>query len=232
MRHLPESDRYASCPDTGNILAYYHGVFDAVFIALHKFYIPKENTTETAAAKIWQNRNEIRQGCIPLTWRDVQQKTQINKLSTMDVALRTLNMSIPADDQDQDAAAQVLALESSNVLLPSEGVLCAFLEHDFLKALQRMGYDWVWVGDEFCTERALQWIDDILDHDAIPRAGNTFTPDYKLLLTTHWDSHCSYICGDKERVSQIVDFGGIEGFYCTENTPIHWGLAPENTPAM
>ncbi len=54
---------------------------------------------------------------------------------------------------------------------------------------------------------------------------NLFTHDHNILITTHWDSHFSLLCSDKETVEQLVNSSGLEGFYCSEETKMYWSLA-------
>ena len=44
---------------------------------------------------------------------------------------------------------------------PSEGFFSDLLHDSILQSIEDLGYEWVWVGDEFCTERKLYWIDDL-----------------------------------------------------------------------
>ena len=56
----------------------------------------------------------------------------------------------------------------------------------------------MWVADEFGTERKLTWIEDLIEKDLVPSHGCVFTHDHSLLITTHWDSHCSLLCSSKD----------------------------------
>lgn len=98
--------------------------------------------------------------------------------------------------------------------------------NNLLKSIKTIGHEWIWHGDEFCTERNLAYIDDFIDNnnlleDAKP---NLFTHDHRILITTHWHSHFSLLCSDKETVEQLVNTSGLEGFYCSEKTEIYWSL--------
>jgi hypothetical protein len=41
-----------------------------------------------------------------------------------------------------------------------------------LSSIQLLGYEWVWVGDEFGTERKLYWIDDLKNQKSGPTVGH------------------------------------------------------------
>ena len=83
--------------------------------------------------------------------------------------------------------------------------------------------DWLWVGDEFGTERKLHWIEDLILEDDIPGHGCVFTHDHQLLISTHWHSHCSFVCSSNAIIEKILSFDPFEGFYCTPNTEVYWG---------
>lgn len=57
-----------------------------------------------------------------------------------------------------------------------------------------------------------------MEEEKIPYSGCVFTPDHSLLVTTHWDSHCSFLCSSKEKIDTF------EGFYCTSKTEVFWSL--------
>ena len=104
------------------------------------------------------------------------------------------------------------------------------LLHDrILQSIQHLGYEWVWVGDEFDTERKLYWIDDLKGQGTGPTTRhhcNVFTPDKQLLWTTHWDSHFSFLCSSKRNLATIEDACHFEGFYCTPSTEVYWSVHP------
>ncbi len=96
-----------------------------------------------------------------------------------------------------------------------------------LQAIQNLGYDWVWLGDEFGTERKLYWIEDLKGQESGPTAHchcNVFTPDKALLWTTHWDSHFSFLCSSMETLRAVLGANNFEGFYCTPRTEIYWSV--------
>jgi hypothetical protein len=94
--------------------------------------------------------------------------------------------------------------------------------------MQSLGYDWVWVGDEFGTERKLYWIDDLKNQESGPTVGhcNVFTPDKALLWTTHWDSHCYFLCSSEWSLIAIQEAYRFEGFFCDPTTEVYWGVRP------
>jgi hypothetical protein len=51
-----------------------------------------------------------------------------------------------------------------------------------------------------------------------------YTEDHQLLFATHWDSHCTFLCSSKKIIDQILKIHPFEGFFCTPNTEVYWGL--------
>jgi hypothetical protein len=100
------------------------------------------------------------------------------------------------------------------------------LHDNVLQAIQCLGYEWVWIGDEFCTERKLYWIDDLKGSDANATRGhcNVFTPDKALLWTTHWDSHFSFLCSSRRNLEVIEKKYQFEGFFCAQDTQVYWSV--------
>ena len=80
------------------------------------------------------------------------------------------------------------------------------------------------MADEFGTERKLTWIEDLIEKDLVPSHGCVFTHDHSLLITTHWDSHCSLLCSSKDIIEKILSVYNFEGFYCSPKTEVYWGL--------
>lgn len=109
------------------------------------------------------------------------------------------------------------------ILPPGEGSFSDLLHDRVLSSIQSLGYDWVWVGNEFGAERKLYWIDDLKNQEAGPTVGNcnVFTPDKALLWTTHWDSHFCFLCSSDRSLNAIQDGYHFEGFYCDRTTQVY-----------
>lgn len=131
------------------------------------------------------------------------------------------------DLSNQDYANKIEALvKSEQVFPPPEGCFSDLLHCKMLVAIQGLGYEWAWVGDEFGTERKLYWIEDLKGKNAEATAGhcNVFTPDKTLLWTTHWDSHFSLLCSSKRNLTAIEDAYQFEGFFCVPSTEVYWSV--------
>lgn len=92
--------------------------------------------------------------------------------SAVDLGLRTMIRGLKNELANQEYADKIAGLQDSDgVLPPQEGVFSDLLHNRVLESIQSLGYEWVWVGDEFCTERKLYWIDD-LRQDSGPTEGH------------------------------------------------------------
>jgi len=96
------------------------------------------------------------------------------------------------------------------------------LENRLFNAIRKLGFDWFWVGDEFGTERKLHWIIDLIEKDYIPSHGCVFKHEHSILVTTHWDSHCSFLCSSRDLIEKLLSTESFEGFYCTPKTEVYW----------
>ena len=222
-RTLPKPDKYASCPNGGKILEYYTGTFDTVFVAFHQFYDKGELSSKKFEGDNWPDNPEIRDHCSSVSWSEILKITSIPSLADLDVGLRTHIMGLNKQFENRDAAKAIDEL-NDNIIIPVEGFICPFVEGKLLSALLSNGERWLWVGDEFGTERKLWWIEDLLIKDVIPSSACSYIPDKSISITTHWDSHCTFICGNGVKIRKILNDADLEGFYCNENTEVEWGL--------
>jgi hypothetical protein len=129
---------------------------------------------------------------------------------------------------NEDYAERLQRLCDAELILPPpEGEHSAVLRNKVLGLFQELGHDWVWVGDEGCTERKLYWIDDLKEDLMDPISGpcNVFAPDKSLLWTVHWDSHFSFLCSSSEAALKSVNVEEkLEGFFCDPRTEVYWSL--------
>jgi hypothetical protein len=227
-RILPEPDTYATAPpEDFSILEHYAGTFDAVYVLLHPFIDATEIGTEDFKPGTYPDRQRIAKGCRAVTWAEIMVRTGLSSIGAVDVGLRTSILGLKPKFSNQDFAAKIESLaESSKILAPDEGRFSDLLHDRVLSSIQSLGYEWVWVGDEFGTERKLYWIDDLKNQGAGPTAGqrNVFTPDKALLWTTHWDSHFSFLCSSEGNLRTIQETYHFEGFYCDRTTEIYWSV--------
>jgi hypothetical protein len=79
-RILPSPDVFASCPLDGNILEYYAGVFEAVYVSLNPFI--KSISIDSAEFKpaTYPNRSCVVTNCKAVSWSEVAQLAQLPPL--------------------------------------------------------------------------------------------------------------------------------------------------------
>ena len=196
---------------------------------LSPFIRPVNLSIERFTEESYPTRREIKQGCQQVSWAKILEKTQLMTISEIDIGLRTSIGGIRQEFEDEALSKQLLDLAAEeHLLLPEEGEHPDLLHDLVLKWLKELGYKRVWVGDEFCCERKLYWIDDLLSEDVPTIQGyvNVFTPDKKLLWTVHWDSHCTFLCGTVDHLAKHSVEDKFEGFFCSEQTHVYWGLHP------
>lgn len=226
-RVLPAPHRYAVCASEGMaVKEFYQGIFEEVFVFFHPFIKPKSSAYDLFDPAADTSRNEIRKNCESVAWKQFLTLAGIDDYKQLDISLRTSISGLKEEYQDARTAELIHETCIKNGMsAPSEGSFPDIIMNDLLEAFKTLGHEWLWFGDEFCTERKLVYIDELIrDNDMLDQGKNLFTHDNGILITTHWDSHFSFLCSDKETVEQLVRLSGLEGFYCNEHTKIYWSL--------
>lgn len=216
---------YAVCaPDGMSIKGYYKDYYEEVFIFLHPFGPPYSANLDLLETPL--NKFDMMEQTRSVRWDMVIGLLGMTDYKELDVALRTLISGLRDKDANEEAAKRVSVLkDKERIYDPGEGFLPVELINPLLEAIKREGHDWIWVGDEFGSELKQEYIDDLWKSDKLEwNRKNLFTHDNELLVTTHWDSHFSMLCSDKETIARIVKRCDLEGFYCDDKTEIYWGL--------
>ena len=165
-RILPSPDVFASCPLDGKVLQYYSGTFEAVYVSLNPFIRPTAIDKAEFKPGTYPSRASIVTNCEPVSWSEVVRLTGLPSLSAVDIGLRTGIGGLRKELENESYASAIHALsEMQNIVTPSEGLFPDLLHDKILQSIQGLGYEWLWVGDEFCTERKLHWIDDLKNQD-------------------------------------------------------------------
>lgn len=224
-RKVPPPDKFASFPYDGKILAYFDGVFEAVFVVMQPFcQIEKENQW-ILNRNIDVAKQEFVRYAKPIFWQEVMQKLNIGEYQDLETGIQSRENRLYEHLQRIDIKYQLLALENEcNIFAPETNEIAPYFENDILNVIKKLGYDWVWIGDEFATERKLHYIDDLIVDDKEIGAGMIFTPDYQLLIATVWGVSSLFICSSKQMIERIRQFTDFEGFYCTPQTQVVWNI--------
>lgn len=225
---LPEPDRFAIPPPGGGpLLPFYRGVFEAVFVLLHPFLRPTGMSPERFLEGPDVDRDDICRTCEAVSWAQVQQLGGFSSLAEIDIALRTQIHGLREGFASPILAKQLQScLDRLGLVQPVEGRFSELTHDKVLAFVQEEGHSWVWVGDEFGTERKLHWIDDLKkpDSDVTEGRRSVFTPDKGILWTTHWDSHFALVCGSNRMIDRMANDERFEGFRCDQDTEVYWSL--------
>ena len=161
-RIMPEPDRYASCPHEGSVLEYYRGYFESAFVLLHPFIRPLSIEVSRFYPATYPEKTELIATCEGVAWDEVMSMANFASLAELDIALRTRIRGLRREYEDQQLAKKLDAfMDRVGLVPPGEGDIPPLLENRLFEAIQNLGYQWLWVGDEFCSERKLWWIDDL-----------------------------------------------------------------------
>ncbi|MBM7704337.1 DUF2711 family protein [Metabacillus iocasae] len=225
-RVLPEPHRYAVCAyEDVPIKEFYKGVFNEVFIFFHPFIKPVTIDLELFCAETYPDKFQLINHCERVRWNEFLALSGMKSYEELDIGLRTRILGLHKKYEDQKLKEIIHTVSEKHQLVPPlEGILPTILINTLLEAVKKEKDDWIWVGDEFGTERKLEYIDDLINQDTLARH-NLFTHDHSMLITTHWDSHFSMICSDdKGKINRIIKACNLDGFYCDDRTEIYWSV--------
>ncbi|MDZ5472322.1 DUF2711 family protein [Bacillus sp. 31A1R] len=225
-RVLPEPHRYAVCAHEDQpIKEFYKGVFNEIFIFFHPFIKPVTIDLDLFTPETYPDKFQVIKNCEMVTWKEFLALSGMKSYEELDIGLRTSILGLKKKYENKKLMEIIdIASKKYSLVPPSEGHLPDILINKLLEAIKREKYDWIWVGDEFGTERKLEYIDDLINQDTLA-SHNLFTHDHSILITTHWDSHFSMICSDdKKKIDRIIQTCNLDGFYCDDSTEIYWSI--------
>ncbi|WP_430392129.1 DUF2711 family protein [Dyella sp. 20L07] len=167
----------------------------------------------------------------PVSWVEVMRLSGLPDYRAVDIALRTQIAGLKKVLQNAEFALALERLSAKGQFVPPlEGRQSPFLYAAVLGIFKKLGHDWVWVGDELCTERKLHWVDDLIkDPSVVGSPANLFSPDKSLLWSVHWDSHFTFLCGSRSDLDRVDVSNRLEGFYCNSSTHVYWSVEDDST---
>ena len=223
---LPVPHHYAVCAsDDMPIKTFYEHYYNYIYICLHPFLKLRNASNDIfLSPEKYPNKKSIITKCKKIYWNDIIKYSGIDTWEKIDLALRTIIGGLKLEFAREDLAETLLKkTEENKIILPNEGFVSEILFDDMLKSLNDNGHKWVWIGDEFCTERKLFYIDDLIESTEMPpNLKVMFTYNHEILFATHWDSFFTLICGEKDYIDKCISKYHFEGFYCNDKTEIYW----------
>ena len=227
-RILPAPDKNIVCADADiPILDFYQEYYDSVYIMLHPFIkITAPDKMEFKPGN-WPKKEQLTKYTEKLSWKEFLELSGLKTIKRLDVALRTSIGGLKKQVENKEDADLLQTIsESHNLIEPAEGRFHELLIDDMMRALQHLGHDWVFIGDEFGEERKLEYIQDIIDNKVKPGTAmrNWYTHKNEALFTVHWDSHFTLLCSDRQTINKILEMYPLEGFFCDNTTEIYWSV--------
>ncbi|RWY49343.1 DUF2711 family protein [Mucilaginibacter gilvus] len=228
VRKTPEIFRNIISPSSNMpLLEFYKGYYECIYLILHPFYKVVKNKNEAFSKKEWPGKEKITKLTKSVSWAEVIELSGLPNIKTVDIALRNSTYSLAKKHQNENQSKMLNdTCQRYNLLEPNHGDFSELLIDDMLKPLLELGHEWVFIGDEFGHERKLQYINDIIRNkvDVNYHHENWYTPQNEILYTTHWDSHFTLLCSDRETTKKILEIRPFEGFYCDADTGVYWSL--------
>jgi len=210
---------FIGCPQNGAIMDHYKPYFPNVLVVLHPFLSPRTIPHQRFFPDTYPSDVEILTDCTPVSWAEVLAQSNFHDLSQLDVALRSYFHTLKQPDHELVAKLEAVMSEM-NIIPPTNGILAPHVASQFLNDAVQAGYEHILVSDEF-GERIERKNLGTLSSSDIPDHGVLETEDHKILLTTHWDSCCSFLC-----TNELAPFAPLESFSCSQRTEVYWGLYP------
>jgi hypothetical protein len=206
-------NRYKTCPQAGKILEYYAGIYESVYVIINPFYYLNSIKDEQLNFEQWPHKLEILEKATEISWEQILKLTNIDNFKELDYELRHYFHS------DFDSKLKKL-MDEKRIMHPGSGEISPFTENDLLNRMKKLGFESIWLADEFDTARKKYLIKDLITKDRVSVAGCLYTLDHSLLITTNWENFCTYLCSSNEVVKKIVNKCNFEGFYCDDNTEV------------
>lgn len=225
-RIAPLPDKYASFPYDGNILTYFEGVFDSVFIVMQPFCFVTKEHQWILNREINVNKQDFIRYAKPISWQEIMNKLNINNYQDLETGIQTFNNALFEHLKNKVIEKQIIHLmNEQNIFSPETNEFAPCFENVIFGAIKKLGYEWLWVSDEFCTERKLYFIDDLIkDSETLAAGAKIFTADYKLLISPAYGLSNLFICSSKAMIEKMREYVDFEGFYCTDKTKVVWNI--------
>lgn len=208
------------------ILEFYKGYYDCVYIILHPF-MKCHDMDSFMKNEQRPTKKELMQITDKISWNEIISLCGFNDIKQVDIALRNMIGGLNKMHHNHEEQLKLdHVCEENDLVIPPEGNFSDLLIDNMLNALLDLGHEWVYIGDEFGWERKLEYIRDIIDNKVQVNFHHEswYTPKNEILYTTHWDSHFTFLCADKETIEKILTKYPFEGFYCNEGTEVYWSL--------
>ncbi|WP_213535123.1 DUF2711 family protein [Paenibacillus sp. J45TS6] len=173
----------------------------------HPFIKPISISCDLFEPGTYPGKNDFIEKCEMITWKQFLSLSETESYNKLDIGLRTRIMGLKKQFANEETSKRIQdTCEKLQLIEPMEGLFPEFLMNKVLLSIKQEGHDWIWSGDEFCTERKLEYIDDLIKDNTAFRNQrlNLFTHENEILLTTHWDSHFSILCSDKNTINKLL----------------------------
>ena len=118
-RMLPEPDLFAACPNEGNILKFYSGQFESVYVLLHPFIRATSMDKARFCPETYPSKTEILSTCVPVSWHEVVEMTNLSNINEVDIGLRTGIGGLKAEFSNKGFADAIADLEEKTNIASS-----------------------------------------------------------------------------------------------------------------
>lgn len=222
MNQLPFPNRLT--PYDENVLAWFSD-YEAVYIIFHPFIQYDQDAVNDTKSSVLATAKVI-------LWQDIQNQLNMTDYRMLNQALQYYHYQrIDPNALFQSYLDKFAMWDTQGLITPEKGNLPYYIENQLFGAIQQLGYQALWLCGEYGIDENNEFqpqkylIEHLKQEDIFQfryRFGHCYTEDLKILLTTHHETHYSFLCSSKANIEQILTIYPFEGFYCDVTTRSYW----------
>ncbi|MGV3586634.1 MAG: hypothetical protein ACO1OF_06515 [Adhaeribacter sp.] len=220
MERPPREYRIISSPSY-NIKAYdYWGdCYESIFIMFKPFFKFKLNS-DYNLRKFNEDRSKmlsiLLNECEPVQWKEIKTIGNFFEYGEIDDGL-TLNSYNPENRIKLEKLSNKL-----EILYPFEDFFSPFQVNIIQESFKYLGYKDILVGHEFPDAEKPENFNVESSSEELIFTSNIYSKDHKILFTSAFDCHYSFICSERQVIEELKERFCIEGFYCDKDTTTWW----------
>jgi hypothetical protein len=164
----------------------------------------------------------------PVSWESVRAGAGFSDLAALNHALLSGIGALRPEYADQAGWKQLDSYcERQGLFEPSEGSFQHLMQHGIADLFAKAGLQQIEACKEFGEEIRTLQVASLREMQGwrepeIVERGSLYAPDRSLLVTVHWDSHFTLVCGTRFCLAAADPAAFFEGFWCTSATSHHW----------
>ncbi|MEJ8800666.1 hypothetical protein [Pontibacter sp. H249] len=225
MKKPPKDYRAVTSPSYNvQVYDYWGDCYESVFL-MHKPFFRFRSHSKYNIDRINKERSKwhsiIQNECEPIKWQEVKEKGGFAEYWQIDDGLN-INPDFIDNKKKLEAITDELEL-----LYPYEDFFSPFQVDTIQNSLKYLGYKELVIGAEHPEIDEEEVYDINTNRSNLWNSSNIYPADKKILFTSPFDMHVSFICSEREVIEKLKEEFQIEGFYCSADTTTWWSRRTE-----